>query len=100
MKLLKKVNPDAALTAGVCALLVAAPAFAGTDATFDGVLTTITGYLEGSLGKVLAVGGLIGGLGMGFMRGFSMGNVGAPVAIGLGAGYGVPIVTSSVTATV
>lgn len=41
--------------------LLAASAYAGTDTTFDEIASTIRGWMQGSLGMVLALfGGLLG----------------------------------------
>ena len=70
-----------ALIALVIALfLLAGPAFAGADTTFDTALTKFTDFLEGSGGKIITVLSLAGGI--------------------VGAGTGIPIVTSTVTATI
>jgi len=58
-------------------LLLAGPAFAGADTTFDTALTKFTDFLEGSVGQIATV-----------------------LAVAVGAGTGIPIVTSTVTATI
>ena len=90
-----------ALLAG-CALILlfAAPALAGADATFDTAVTTVSGYINGSAGKLAA----LVSLGYGVVRmatsGWSLGHVGVPIAVGVAAGIGGPIVQSSVTAII
>ncbi len=75
-------------------------AMAGADATFNTALTSFTGFLEGSGGKIITVLSLAGGI-VGLASGrFSLGQVAIPVGVGVGAGTGVPIVTAAVTATV
>ena len=81
-------------------LVLAHPAFAGTDNTFNTAVTTLSGYINGSAGKLAA----LVALGYGVIRmatdGWSVGNVGVPVAVGLAAGIGGPIVQASVTALI
>lgn len=82
------------------AAVLAGPAFAGADATFNTALNSFTGLLEGSGGKIITVLSLAGGI-VGLASGrFSLGQVAIPVGVGVGAGTGIPIVTSTVTATV
>ncbi|MEM1410147.1 MAG: hypothetical protein AAGG79_05305, partial [Pseudomonadota bacterium] len=81
-------------------MIFAMPAIAGTDTTFDAATTTVAGYINGSAGKLAA---LIA-LGYGVVRmatsGWSLGHVGVPIAVGVSAGIGGPIVQSSVTALI
>ena len=94
-------------TAGLAALglvgaaaVLAGPAFAGADATFNTALNSFTGFLEGSGGKIITVLSLAGGI-VGLASGrFSLGQVAIPGGVGVGAGTGIPSVTSTVTATV
>ena len=75
-------------------------AIAGADATFNTALTSFTGFLEGSGGKIITVLSLAGGI-VGLASGrFSLGQVAIPVGVGVGAGTGVPIVTAAVTAII
>lgn len=75
-------------------------AMAGADATFNTALTSFTGFLEGSGGRIITVLSLAGGI-VGLASGrFSLGQVAIPVGVGVGAGTGVPIVTAAVTATI
>ena len=75
-------------------------ALAGADATFNTALTSFTGFLEGSGGKIITVLSLAGGI-VGLASGrFSLGQVAIPVGVGVGAGTGVPIVTAAVTGTI
>ena len=75
-------------------------AHAGADATFNTAQTSITGFLEGSGGKIITVLSLAGGI-VGLASGrFSLGQVAIPVGVGVGAGTGVPIVTAAVTAII
>ena len=90
-----------ALIALVIALfLLAGPAFAGADTTFDTALTKFTDFLEGSGGKIITVLSLAGGIVALASGRFSMGQIAIPVGVGVGAGTGIPIVTSTVTATI
>ena len=81
-------------------LVLASPAFAGTDNTFNAAVTKLSSYINGSAGKLAA----LVALGYGVIRmatdGWSIGNVGVPVAVGLAAGIGGPIVQSTVTALI
>ena len=77
-------------------VLLAGPAFAGTDTTFDTAFNKFTAFLEGSGGKIITIISLALGLaGMASGR-FSLGQIALPV----GVGTGVPIVTSAVTAII
>ena len=87
-------------TAAIAAAMLAGPAFAGADTTFNTALTQFTGFLEGSGGKIITVLSLAGGV-VGLASGrFSLSQVAIPVGVGVGAGTGIPIVTSTVTATI
>ncbi len=80
--------------------ILAAPAFAGTDTTFDTAFDRFTAFLEGSGGKIITIISLALGLvGMASGR-FSLGQIALPVGVGIGVGTGVPIVTSTVTALI
>lgn len=81
-------------------IMLAGPAFAGADTTFDTALTKFTDFLEGSGGKIITVLSLAGGVVALASGRFSMGQIAIPVGVGVGAGTGVPIVTSTVTATI
>lgn len=80
--------------------LLAGPAHAGADTTFDTALNKFTDFLEGSGGKIITVLSLAGGVVALASGRFSMGQIAIPVGVGVGAGTGVPIVTSTVTATI
>jgi conjugal transfer pilus assembly protein TraA len=89
-----------ALLAGIATVVGTEAAMAGADATFNSALTSFTGFLEGSGGKIITVMSLAGGI-VGLASGrFSLGQVAIPVGVGVGAGTGVPIVTAAVTATI
>ena len=104
MKLTMK-GKSAALIQGAAVVAVASVlgsevAMAGADTTFNTALTSFTGFLEGSGGKIITVLSLAGGI-VGLASGrFSLGQVAIPVGVGVGAGTGVPIVTAAVTATI
>ena len=86
--------------AAVAALFGAEAVIAGGDTTFNTALTSFTGFLEGSGGKIITVLSLAGGI-VGLASGrFSLSQVAIPVGVGVGAGTGVPIVTAAVTATI
>jgi len=90
----------AVIGTAAAAVLMAHPAFAGADATFNTALEKFAGFLEGSGGKIITVLSLAGGV-VGLASGrFSLGQVAIPVGVGVGAGTGIPIVTSTVTATI
>lgn len=103
LTMIKKKGPSAlqlASVAAIASVLGAGAAFAGADATFNTALTSFTGFLEGSGGKIITVLSLAGGI-VGLASGrFSLGQVAIPVGVGVGAGTGVPIVTAAVTATI
>jgi conjugal transfer pilus assembly protein TraA len=89
-----------AAVVAVAGLLGSEVAMAGADTTFNTALTSFTGFLEGSGGKIITVLSLAGGI-VGLASGrFSLGQVAIPVGVGVGAGTGVPIVTAAVTATI
>ena len=84
-----------AAVVAVASLVGSEVAMAGADTTFNTALTSFTGFLEGSGGKIITVLSLAGGI-VGLASGrFSLGQVAIPVGVGVGAGTGVPIVTTS-----
>ena len=90
----------AVIGAAAATAVLASPAFAGADQTFNTALSAFSGFLEGSGGKIITVLSLAGGV-VGLASGrFSLGQVAIPVGVGVGAGTGIPIVTSTVTATI
>ncbi len=90
---------QAAAVVAVAGLFGSEVAMAGADTTFNTALTSFTGFLEGSGGKIITVLSLAGGI-VGLASGrFSLGQVAIPVGVGVGAGTGVPSVTAAVTAT-
>jgi conjugal transfer pilus assembly protein TraA len=90
----------AVIGTAAAAVLMAHPAFAGEDATFNTALNMFSGFLQGSGGKIITVLSLAGGV-VGLASGrFSLGQVAIPVGVGVGAGTGIPIVTSTISATI
>lgn len=85
--------------ATVVAGLGATAAMAGADATFNTALSSFTGFLEGSGGRIITVLSLAGGVVAMASGQFRLGQIAIPVGVGVGAGTGIPIVTSTVTAT-
>ena len=92
--------PLLAAVAFIAVVLLAGPAFAGTDTTFDTAFDRFTAFLEGSGGKIITVMSLAGGLIALASGRFALGQVAVPVGVGIGVGTGVPIVTSVVTAVI
>lgn len=59
----------AAVIVGVVAMAMTAPAFAGTGGTeFSDIYDLLTGWSKGTLGKVMAVGMFLVGIGTGIVR--------------------------------
>ncbi|RYF15948.1 MAG: hypothetical protein EOO77_12860, partial [Oxalobacteraceae bacterium] len=88
MKSMLKIGRRAETTAlavigtAAAAVLMASPAFAGDDATFNTALDAFTGFLQGSGGKIITVLSLAGGV-VGLASGrFSLGQVAIPVGVG------------------
>ena len=84
LKMGRRVETAALATLGVAAAaaVMASPAFAGADGTFDTALNAFTGFLEGSGGKIITVLSLAGGV-VGLASGrFSLGQVAIPVGQG------------------
>ena len=89
-----------AAVVAVASLVGSEVAMAGADTTFNTALTSFTGFLEGSGGKIITVLSLAGGL-IGLASGrFTLAQIAVPVGVGIGVGTGVPIVTSVVTAVI
>lgn len=78
-------------------VLVASLSFAGADATFTPAVTFINDLLTGSLGRLLALGGVIIGVGAAIMGQFYTMLTGVVVA--LGAFYLPGAITTIITAT-
>ena len=89
-----------ALLAVAALALIAGPALAGTDTTFNTAFTKFSGFLEGSGGKIITLLSLAGGI-VGLASGrFALSQIAIPVGVGVGVGTGIPIVTSVITAVI
>lgn len=94
-------NVPLLLAAAFIALVIlAGPAFAGTDTTFDSAFTKFSGFLEGSGGKIISLLALVGGLVALASGQFRLNQVAVPVGVAIGVSSGIPIVTSVVTAVI
>ena len=88
-----------ALILGVAAgAVLATAALAGTDATFTPVVTRISGWATGSLGKLAAVAGLASAL-VGMVLKFDWRLIASALGIGLTAASGPGVVTALASAT-
>ena len=52
-QILSKKSVEMALTAAICVAAVSGAAVAGTDSTFTTTVTSLTGWANGSLGKLV-----------------------------------------------
>ena len=96
-KTLMKFAVPAAMLAGSSVALAHSGATA-TDTTFESIQNLLTAWSEGSLGKVLAIGALIVGIGFGLVRQSVIAAViGLSMAVVLS--YGPSIITGIFTAT-
>jgi len=94
-------RPTAVLGLFALAMLMLAPdAFAGTGGSseFGNIYTMLTGWLQGILGRILAVTFVAVGLVGGVMRGSMMGLV-LGIACGLGVYTAPTVIDNIVTAT-
>lgn len=82
----------------IVAVCIPMRTMAGTDTTFDNIVTMVSGWLEGSLGKVLALVGLAIALGAGLVKGSITGVI-VGLGIALAAVYGPGVITSMFSAT-
>lgn len=83
----------------VLLILMAPDSFAGTAGTeFNNVWTLLTGWVEGLLGRIIAIVFVIVGLVAGVVRGSIMGFV-LGIASGVGLFAAPTIITNIVTAT-
>ncbi len=88
-----------ALFAAAALLLMAAAAQAGTGGTeFDGIWNLIKGWMQGTLGRIVAGGMVLTGLIAGWARGSLFAAV-TGVGMGLILFYGPTIIEAVVTAT-
>jgi conjugal transfer pilus assembly protein TraA len=92
--------PAAFAGLALAALLLAPDAFAGTGGSseFGSIYTMLTGWLQGILGRILAVTFVAVGLVSGVVRGSMMGLV-LGVACGLGVYTAPTVIDNIVTAT-
>lgn len=88
-----------ATTLAAGAAVAMSAAHAGTDTTFDTVATQLTGYLEGSLGTMLAVGSLIAGVVSAVIR-FQWQMLAASVGVATAASFGPGVINTLVSATI
>jgi conjugal transfer pilus assembly protein TraA len=90
----------ALVTLAVLLLLTATDSFAGTGGSteFGSIYTMLTGWLQGILGRILAVTFVAVGLVGGVMRGSMMGLV-LGIACGLGVYTAPTVIDNIVTAT-
>lgn len=86
------------LAALVVCFLLCSSALAGTDTTFAAATTRITGWANGSLGKLASVAG-IGSALVGMVLKFDWRLIAGAAGIGLTAATGPGIVTALATAT-
>jgi conjugal transfer pilus assembly protein TraA len=93
------------LTAVAFAALAAGAVFAGTDVTFgtsaanSGPVGTMQGWLQGSMGKMFAVGALAVGLGIGIVKQSVM-SVAVGTGIALAASAGPTVLATIFTAVI
>ena len=72
---------------------------AGTDTTFDSVVTLVTDWAQGSLGKLLSIAAFIVGMGIGLIRQSVMAVV-IGIAFALVMFYGPTIIGNIITAAI
>jgi conjugal transfer pilus assembly protein TraA len=92
-KMSKKMNTMIAF-AFVLLAIGATSAFAGADATFNPLVTQVTGWMQGSLGTLLALFAALMGVGSA-IRGNWIG-LGAGVGVSMGAFY-LPTIIPTIT---
>ena len=92
--------PKLAVLCAVSILLLAPDVFAGTGGSteFGSIYTMLTGWLQGTLGRIMAVTFVAVGLVGGVMRGSIMGFV-VGIAAGLGVYTAPTVIDAIVTAT-
>lgn len=95
-RITKKQVQQTALALLVIAALIPLTSTAGGDTTFTGISTLIRGWMEGSLGKVLALAGFAIALASGIVKGSAIGVV-LGLAIALAAAYGPGILETTLT---
>ena len=89
-----KQNASVLAIAVLAIALSSASAFAGADATFNPLVVQVTGWLQGSLGTLLALFAALMGVGSA-IRGNWVG-LGAGVGVAMGAFY-LPAIIPSIT---
>lgn len=94
----KKVDKRALLSVAAVGLAVALDVTAGSDSTFTEIVTSLDGWMTGSLGKVFALGALGTGLAIGVVKQSVMAVV-TGVAVALSASVGPGVLTNIFTAT-
>ncbi|WP_336107905.1 TraA family conjugative transfer protein [Thalassospira sp. CH_XMU1420-2] len=88
-----------ALAAAAAVCLYQSPALAGTGGSeFDALLQMVTDWSEGTLGKVIAIVGLMMGLGYTAIGGGARGAIGGVIAAA-GFSYGPDVIDGIVSAT-
>lgn len=93
-KKLKEVGTALIIVSGLLAL----NAYAGSDSTFSTPANTLSTWLQGSMGKMFAIGALVVGLGIGIVKQSVMAAA-VGVGIALAASSGPSVLTSIFSAT-
>ncbi len=92
--MLKFKKPTLKTFVAVAIVLASGAAMAtGADVTFDGPVSTMTGWLTGSMGKLFAIGALAVGLGIGIVKQSVM-SVAIGTGIALSASAGPAVLTT------
>ena len=89
-----KMSQKMAALAALIMVVGATSAFAGADATFNPLVTQVTGWMQGSLGTLLALFAALMGVGSA-IRGNWIG-LGAGVGVSMGAFY-LPTIIPTIT---
>ena len=82
----------------IAAVMIPFKTYAGTDTTFDNISLMVSGWLTGSLGKVLALIGLAIALASGLAKGSAAGVI-FGITVALIAVYGPDVITTMFSAT-
>ncbi|MDA0345434.1 MAG: hypothetical protein O3C54_05680 [Proteobacteria bacterium] len=108
-RLIKKRNNKAATTKAITIIaaiiclqiFISDSAYAGSvgDAGLDPVVAKLTGWLNGAIGKIIAVTALIFAIVGGAIK-FNPGLIAGVFGIGLAAGFGPTVINSLFTATI
>ncbi|WP_019334801.1 TraA family conjugative transfer protein [Pseudomonas syringae] len=91
-------HKQALIAVGVLAVAMGLDAVAGSDSTFAEIVTSLDGWMTGSLGKVFALGALGTGLAIGVVKQSVM-SVVVGVAVALSASVGPGVLTNIFTAS-